>query len=241
MKEKNTTALTLKEALQEFARAHPDASSILARRTGRQQTPAGRWIKGTRNPISFDRIIILFMLEEYGYFLKEVDVLPEEFRILGRRIAAAGHYRKAAELGSAVLQVTTDRVAELFKYPSRIREHHRVLIRENVEKAKSGSGEPVEVVETVSSQFPHDAAVNLTERGMEKWKILVSNAFLYSLGSVQQLGELILSDTFTEEDRTEIRELSVKADISIFRISDLIRALLSQEALERFKKLQHNT
>jgi|GEM_PF-1897963 len=240
MKE-SITALTLKDALQEFARAHRDASRILAERTGRQVTVTGRWIKGTRNPMSFDRIIILFTLEKYDYFLKEIDVLPEEFRVFGRMLATAGDIKKASVFGKAVLQIKPYRVSELFKYPSKIRKHHCILIRKHVERMRQVSKSPEEATETTVSTSPRDTAVSLTAGGMEKWKVAISNAFLYSLGSVQQLGEIITSDSFTETDRTEIREMSVKSEISIFRISDMIRALLSQEALERFQKLQQPT
>jgi hypothetical protein len=72
----------------------------------------------------------------------------------------------------------------------------------------------------------------------KEWKQSVFNAFLYSLGSVQHLGDLLVSSVFSEGDRIELRDLSIKTGTSIFQVSDVIRALLSKEALTRYQQLQ---
>jgi hypothetical protein len=209
----------MKEVLRDFGQSRADADTILALRTGRQTHASRRWIKGLRNPLGFDRVIVLFVLEEYGYLIDEIDALPDELRILGRLMSRAGDYHKAAALGSRVLQVQSQQVVHFFKFPTEVQEIHYARIRAHMQSTNIGT----EV---------------LVKNIGKEWKQSVFNAFLYSLGSVQHLGDLLVSSVFSEGDRIELRDLSIKTGTSIFQVSDVIRALLSKEALTRYQQLQ---
>lgn len=228
------TPLPAQECLK---RCSLELTEELARRTGSKIEAVKRWVKGAQVPLKFTWLMTLFILREHGFNVQELEHMPPELITLGEILSREKNAECVSKKAQAILGVNPGYIMRIFRYPAAFfTKGHKSLIELAKQKAAPKRSQEIGSAETTTSVQPLPKQGGAQE--CDALKRVIEQSFLHTVGLVGVLAESLLSEAWSDAERDALRDHSSKNGCSLFKASDLLRALLSKTARQNLQNNQ---
>ncbi|MFC1656547.1 hypothetical protein ACFL14_01085 [Patescibacteria group bacterium] len=203
----NRSSFTTEECLRDLSQK-PSRSDIIKKLSefvGVVNKTVAKWLNGKRMPNGENLLKLRYFLDQEGYQVSELLDLDKDIREFGRFVAVG--------------KITLDSAYKLLKFTHRDTILDLLLGRQNTSREKILLIQKYLDSEIFSSEYDKDAIIRATASNIQALDSLVG---------------LVLSDSFTAEDRAKIRQLA--GSDTVFRTSNSLNRLCGETARRKISQ-----